>query len=200
VVSAETINLPDDVMGYALVKNRLSDAGILAINIGLVDPRYEGPLSSTLINFGSSPHRLRPGDPFLRLTFHKVEPDARAKRIQRTRSQYIAETKRNMLTTSRTFLNVSEVAEQAAESAFGLSKKRLLWVLPIAGIVLACLGVFLSLLIPFSAFLWVRSTDYFRDNPAHVVEEVVVPGTSTPANLDTTADPFEPSTNDAANP
>lgn len=75
VVSAERVKLPPDVAGYTLLKNSLSNQGILAISIGIVDPLYEGLMSSTLINFSRSPVTLRPADAFLRLTFHEYSPN-----------------------------------------------------------------------------------------------------------------------------
>src|SRR5262249_15838303 len=59
VISKERVKLPSDVSGYAMVKTGLCDEGILAINIGILDPGYEGLISSTLINFGKGPKSLR---------------------------------------------------------------------------------------------------------------------------------------------
>jgi deoxycytidine triphosphate deaminase len=75
VISAERVKLPPNVAGYTLLKNSLSNQGILAISIGIVDPLYEGLMSSTLINFSRSPVTLRPGDAFLRVTFHEYSPN-----------------------------------------------------------------------------------------------------------------------------
>src|SRR5579864_1733127 len=54
VISKETLKLPDFITGHALLKNELCRKGILALNIGVIDPGFEGPISSTLINFGRS--------------------------------------------------------------------------------------------------------------------------------------------------
>ena len=58
VISKETIKLPEDVVGQALPKTSLTHDGILALSTGLIDPKYEGPISSTLINFGKESIRL----------------------------------------------------------------------------------------------------------------------------------------------
>jgi hypothetical protein len=52
VVSRESLRLPDTITGHVLLKNELCTKGVLAINIGVVDPGFNGPISSTLINFG----------------------------------------------------------------------------------------------------------------------------------------------------
>ena len=49
VISRERVKLPENIIGYALTKNGLSNKGILAINIGIIDPGYEGPISSTTL-------------------------------------------------------------------------------------------------------------------------------------------------------
>lgn len=41
----------------------------MANNIGIIDPGYEGPLSSVLVNFGKEAFKLKTNDIFLRVTF-----------------------------------------------------------------------------------------------------------------------------------
>lgn len=72
VVSQETLDLPNDILAYTTVKNSMSIRGILAINIGLIDPNYKGPISSIVMNFGNKEFELKKGNTFLRLTFHKT--------------------------------------------------------------------------------------------------------------------------------
>jgi dUTPase len=76
VVSRETLKLPADVCGHALVKTSLCREGVLAMSIGIIDPNWEGPISSILLNFGKKAYRLRKGDPFLRVTFHPLEQES----------------------------------------------------------------------------------------------------------------------------
>lgn len=73
LISEEIFNLPDNIIGYTTVKNSLSCDGLLAINVGLVDPEWRQPISSTLINFGSQNKLVIKGDKFLRMTFQKFE-------------------------------------------------------------------------------------------------------------------------------
>ena len=74
VISRERVKLPVDVIGNATVRTGLCDDGILAINIGIIDPGYEGLISSTLINFGRTEFPIKDGEVFLRLTFHQITP------------------------------------------------------------------------------------------------------------------------------
>lgn len=76
VISKEILKLPDSVTVSAHIKTGLCNDGILALNTGIVDPGWEGPLSTPLLNFGKTKHVLRSGDQFLRLLFHNhsLEP------------------------------------------------------------------------------------------------------------------------------
>jgi dUTPase len=71
-VSAETVTLPDDVLGYATIRTSLCNEGVLALNIGIVDPGWSGPISTAFINFGKDDFILEKGEKFLRLTFHSA--------------------------------------------------------------------------------------------------------------------------------
>jgi len=52
VVSEEVVKLPADVCAFASVKTGLCREGVVAINVGLIDPGWEGPISSVMLNFG----------------------------------------------------------------------------------------------------------------------------------------------------
>lgn len=70
VVSKEVVKLPNQVTATAHIKTGLCNDGILALNTGIIDPGWDGPLSTPLLNFGKASHVLRSGDQFLRLLFH----------------------------------------------------------------------------------------------------------------------------------
>ena len=73
VISREHVTVPVDIVGYAHVRTGLSSKGIMAINIGVIDPGYTGKLASTLLNFGKEPFKMKVGDTFLRTTFHPLQ-------------------------------------------------------------------------------------------------------------------------------
>jgi len=72
-ISKERLNLPVDIMGHAYVRTRLSQIGIMANNIGIIDPEYQGQLSSVLVNFGKNEYEIKEGDTFLRITLTKIK-------------------------------------------------------------------------------------------------------------------------------
>jgi deoxycytidine triphosphate deaminase len=90
VISKETVTLPDSVTATAHIKTGLCNDGILALNTGIVDPAWDGPLSTPLLNFGKTSHVLRSGDQFLRLVFYGHAAET-AKPVIVTRPKYVAD-------------------------------------------------------------------------------------------------------------
>lgn len=72
VISKERVKLPKYITGYAMVKTSLCNEGILPLNIGIIDPGWEGPLSATLLNFSKKEFRLGKGKIFYGLPFMLV--------------------------------------------------------------------------------------------------------------------------------
>jgi deoxycytidine triphosphate deaminase len=75
IVSKETVHVPDGFVAYALPKTSLCRRGLLTLNTGIVDPGYDGLISTTAINFSLKPIEIRSGDAFLRIVFHELKPD-----------------------------------------------------------------------------------------------------------------------------
>lgn len=74
IISKEHVKIPPDFVGYALPKTRLCQRGLLTLNTGILDPGYDGLISTTAINFRSESIEIRPDDPFLRIVIHQVKP------------------------------------------------------------------------------------------------------------------------------
>lgn len=73
IESAQTVSVPKGHVGYAMPKTSLCNEGVLVLNTGLVDPGYDGTLSTIAINFSNSAQRIRLGSAFLRVVFHQLE-------------------------------------------------------------------------------------------------------------------------------
>jgi deoxycytidine triphosphate deaminase len=140
VVSSEYLRMPNNVVGYALTKNGLSNVCVLAINIGVIDPGYHGPISSTLINFGKEPFVITRDTKFLRLTFHLCTEDPNMRTFKAlTHDQYVARTADEVRRhSSDKFLNLAETAKVAGEQAFGKYRN---WAIAAATILAGVLAV-----------------------------------------------------------
>jgi deoxycytidine triphosphate deaminase len=71
VLSKEEFNLPKDVTGLATLRTTFTKDGILALNVGIIDPLFHGPISTALINFSDRPRRIDVGDKFFRVIFFR---------------------------------------------------------------------------------------------------------------------------------
>jgi hypothetical protein len=152
VVSIEEFTLPAEVAGYATVKTSLCNNSILAINIGIIDPLWKGPISSTLINFGKNAYLLQAEAEFLRVTFHEYEPQKtppQPSAIILSDKDYVADRKQKVLQhLSDTFLDVDkktrEITQSVASEVLREWRHELFRWIPLAVFALAILTFFLN--------------------------------------------------------
>jgi deoxycytidine triphosphate deaminase len=69
VLSKEEFALPKDVTGLATLRTTFTKQGILALNVGIIDPFFRGPISTALINFSDRPRSIEIGEKFFRVAF-----------------------------------------------------------------------------------------------------------------------------------
>lgn len=153
VVSRELLKLPDGITGHALLKNELCRKGVLALNIGVIDPGFEGPISSILINFGREDFAVKQGAPFLRISFHRCPSSPKAaKSLKYTREQYVSHVKDEVAAyMAPTFLNMETTAAKAAEKAFVTFKEGLVVWATLAAVLVTVLLAALAIFAPLGA-------------------------------------------------
>jgi hypothetical protein len=146
VISAEEVKIPSDVIGFVLVKTKLCNEGVLALNIGIVDPGFEGPLQSALINFGKTDIRLHAGDVFSRISFHSLDAAGSAPSpAPVTRESVRRDVKSQMdRFLPATFLDIPKTAEKAAEKMLTDYKSAMLKWLPGLAFVIAAMTFLLN--------------------------------------------------------
>lgn len=71
-VSEERVRMPPGYVGYVLPKTGLCQEGILTLSTGIIDPGWEGHISTIAINFDRRPAELEMGDAFLRVVVHRL--------------------------------------------------------------------------------------------------------------------------------
>src|SRR5882757_5481980 len=72
VISKERFRIPPHICCLAHVKTSLCNEGLLTLNTGIIDPNWNGRVSSFILNFGKDDRLLLSGDVFLRVTFHEL--------------------------------------------------------------------------------------------------------------------------------
>ena len=146
VISRETITLPANITAYVHVKTGLCNQGVLALNIGIVDPCFSGPLQSTLINFGKKTYFVKSGSVFGRITFHKqVEPETNPKPMVRSMEEVLESAKADVdRYLAADFLNFSKTVKKAAAKAAQGLKFAALAYIPFLAILLTFFTFFLN--------------------------------------------------------
>lgn len=147
VVSAESLQLPHDITSHVLLKNELCRKGVLAIHIGVVDPGFKGPLSSTLINFGKNDFFVKLDEPFLRVSYFTCSPSSKASNSKQwEHKEYVARVREEVLAyAAPTFLDVEHTTTKAADKMYGKFRKGLITWSAIAVLVVAVVTVFVPL-------------------------------------------------------
>lgn len=69
----ELVKLPNDLCAFWWQTNKLSRKGLLLMNMSVVEPGYEGPLSCLFINFSKEPVLVTPGMALTKLVFLKMD-------------------------------------------------------------------------------------------------------------------------------
>ena len=141
LVSKERVVLPNDVMAYATIKTGLCQEGLLALNIGIVDPGWAAPLATPIINFGAQKHALSIGEEFLRLTFHKnVQFDGKENKT--CNEGYLKKTKKYAIEKfGDSFLNIERELEKIRRLRFGQELSKWVGWATIAGIGLIIVSI-----------------------------------------------------------
>jgi deoxycytidine triphosphate deaminase len=105
VVSRETFSLPPDITGLATLRTSWTHNGILALNVGIVDPGWSGQLAAALVNFSSTNFEVIRGKGFLRVLFIK-HGATDAKKTEKTEGTYLDEIRDKSARIPSTFLNI----------------------------------------------------------------------------------------------
>lgn len=146
VISKERIELPDDISGTVLVKTSMSDRGLLALNIGLIDPGYSGKIASYIINFSDDDQPLNQGDAFLRATFEKIDGKSKyGKSLSISDEDYWSKSQISMVTGfSDKFLNYENILKDFVEDHMKEYKTTILKYVAVAGFALSLMVLLLN--------------------------------------------------------
>ncbi|MBY5399916.1 hypothetical protein HFN01_34575 [Rhizobium leguminosarum] len=154
VISRERIELPSDITAHAVIKTGLCNSGLLALNIGIVDPGWHGPLATAIINFSSASYYLKPRESFLRLTFYKHNIPDKKREVHVDEDDYLEARKKVAIETfGSTFLDIKGLAREVSGNLIGGWKEKIVFWGAVIAIVLGFLSVFLAVstyLLPWS--------------------------------------------------
>lgn len=143
VVSEELFNLPAEITGHVTYKTGLTRKGIWALTVGIVDPGWNGPIGTTLLNFSRVDYTIHAGDPFLRVSFFEHQPAPQsALRPSPPLADYLKDIR--SLASSRfppTFLNSDQIVHDAGKAVMDRIRSEGIAWLGITAIVFALIQV-----------------------------------------------------------
>jgi len=122
ITSAEYYRLPKNITGITTLKTGWTKQGILTLTVGIVDPGYEGPLSTAVINFSKKDFPIRKGNPFFRTAFfnHTITPVHNPVKVSQAKYETLVEDQTTAF--SDTFLTMDTLAEELSEKLFALPR------------------------------------------------------------------------------
>jgi deoxycytidine triphosphate deaminase len=139
VLSKEEFALPGTITGLATLRTTLTKSGLLALNVGIIDPFFNGPISTTLINFSEKAVPIKIGMAFFRVLFflHSDTKEFHTSNESKQRENYVEE-----LTVSayrdfpKSFLNIPDLdnkfyADTAKKLVWGVTVKYWYFSLPV---------------------------------------------------------------------
>jgi deoxycytidine triphosphate deaminase len=117
VVSKEVFNITSNsITALVTLRSTFTKQGLLALDVGMVDAGFEGPIGSIVINFSKNDVPLRTGDEFFRVAFiqhPEVAAEFRAPRLKFTAVDYMKQQHSSIVTGfPETFLNTDALSQE----------------------------------------------------------------------------------------
>jgi hypothetical protein len=160
VISREKIRVDPGLCCFAHVKTSLCNEGLLTLNTGIVDPGWNGRVSSFILNFGKNDRLLLAGSIFLRLTFHELSSKDLKPPAPIDDAEYILERRRNIVERfSQTFLNLALIVEKTVDENFRKYRNAALTWLPLVAIFLTVLTFLLNFATLSLVQKWIQPND-----------------------------------------
>lgn len=119
VVTSQTLSLPRNVTGLATLVTSLTQKGILCLNVGVIDPGYDGPLSAMLVNFSNVEREISVDQRLFRILLFEHEKVLNLEPFTQHPVTYAYDVNaRSQHQFSETFLNVHRVIKLARGEAW----------------------------------------------------------------------------------
>lgn len=144
VASAESFNLPATITGHVTFKTSLTSNGIWALTVGIVDPGWDGPVSTTLLNFSKVEHPVNIGDAFLRVSFleHEAVPEEKFRKAPLEADYLRSVQNAAAVKFPDTFLNSKNISKTAGLAAVKSMRNQMIFWIPALALLFATIQVF----------------------------------------------------------
>jgi dUTPase len=154
VVSTGEFTLPATVTGLVTLRTTWTHRGILALNLGIIDPGYHGPLATALVNFGDKDFQISIGDPFFRVMFYQHAVPQKVTPVHKTMKDYVNEVVDKSRFFSKTFLGMESLVREVSDEVLSFPR----WAL-----ILACVAILVSLLAIYAPISFAVADEFFHE-------------------------------------
>jgi hypothetical protein len=121
VISNEEFHLPKNITGLATLRTTWTHSGILALNVGVVDPGWSGHLATAVVNFSMRPFEIRKGQAFFRVMF-LCHNEASAPLTGDSSTSYADRIRTFARLFSGTFLTMDSLVVEVSEKVLGFPR------------------------------------------------------------------------------
>jgi len=121
VVSAEEFAFGETTTGLATLKTTWTHKGVLALNVGVIDPGWTGPLATALVNFSGGKISIKKGDAFFRVMVFGHDK-TNFSEVTKSRELYISEILDRSRLFAHTFLDTHSLVDEVAAKVFKFPK------------------------------------------------------------------------------
>ncbi|CAH1583462.1 Deoxycytidine triphosphate deaminase [Vibrio jasicida] len=128
LISKQYIRVPKGFIAYVFLKNRMSQRGLLALNTGIIDQDYFGPISTLILNLSKGktpiPKDNSPEESsFFRVVFHQIDMTidiqndelAFPEQVLKEYEVYVSNREAELAALPRTFLNVDAIEKRISD-------------------------------------------------------------------------------------
>ena len=130
IVSLERVNLPKNITGLIIPRNKPAEGGLLILNAGHVDPGYQGHVTAQVINLSRNPYPLRIRDRIFSIIFEYLNTEAaKSGKVEKDFQQRLWDLDHSIGTRSRSFLNVDTLRQEFVDkSSLNTELLKRLWI------------------------------------------------------------------------
>ncbi|MGB6487321.1 MAG: hypothetical protein WBE91_10600 [Steroidobacteraceae bacterium] len=111
----EFVKMPSDLCGLWYQTDSLSRYGLLLVNMSIVPPGYEGPLTCTFVNFGKDSVAIKPPMPVSKLLFLPLDTATSRNPRQTKEREYDSSLAEMARRSPVSFLRISDRAKELRE-------------------------------------------------------------------------------------
>jgi deoxycytidine triphosphate deaminase len=128
IMTAESVNIPNNLYATYSQLNSLARNGILLMNVSIVEPGYQGRLSCFLVNFSKETVHLSPDDEVAKICFHELSQAPQTPvPLAITENDYQQGLVKSAQRYPVSFMNIGGVEERSAERATKAINKSIAW-------------------------------------------------------------------------